>query len=69
MKPRISRRTLAGAALGLLGAPALVSAQDAFPNRPITLVVPSSPEALAARMERETAAWAEVVRAAKITAG
>jgi hypothetical protein len=24
---------------------------------------------LAARMERETAAWAEVVRAAKITAG
>ena len=33
------------------------------------LVVPSSPEALAARMERETAAWAEVVRAAKITAG
>ena len=41
MKPRISRRTLAGAALGLLGAPALVSAQDAYPNRPITLVVPS----------------------------
>ena len=33
------------------------------------LVVPSTPEALAARMERETAAWAEVVRAAKITAG
>jgi tripartite-type tricarboxylate transporter receptor subunit TctC len=33
------------------------------------LVVPSTPEALAARMERETAAWADVVRAAKITAG
>jgi tripartite-type tricarboxylate transporter receptor subunit TctC len=33
------------------------------------LVAPSTPEALAARMERETAAWAEVVRAAKITAG
>ena len=33
------------------------------------LVVPSTPEALAARMERETAAWVEVVRAAKITAG
>jgi hypothetical protein len=33
------------------------------------LVVPSTPEALAKRMERETAAWADVVRAAKITAG
>ncbi|MCA3379428.1 MAG: hypothetical protein INF65_16515 [Roseomonas sp.] len=33
------------------------------------LVVPSTPEALAARMERETAAWVEVVRAANITAG
>jgi len=31
--------------------------------------VPSTPEALAARMERETAAWVEVVRAANITAG
>jgi hypothetical protein len=41
MKPRISRRALTGAALGLLGAPALVRAQDTFPNRPITLVVPS----------------------------
>jgi hypothetical protein len=33
------------------------------------LVVPSTPEALAKRMERETAAWADVVRAAKIKAG
>ncbi len=41
MKARISRRTLTGGAFGLLSAPALVSAQDAFPNRPITLVVPS----------------------------
>jgi len=32
------------------------------------IVAPSTPEALAARMERETAAWAEVVKAAKITA-
>jgi len=43
MKPRISRRALTGAAFGLLGAPALVRAQDTFPNRPITLVVPSAP--------------------------
>ena len=41
MKNRISRRALTGAALGLLGAPALVRAQDSFPSRPITLVVPS----------------------------
>jgi tripartite-type tricarboxylate transporter receptor subunit TctC len=33
------------------------------------LVAPSSPEALAARMERETAAWADVVQATKITTG
>jgi hypothetical protein len=32
------------------------------------IVAPSTPQALAARMERETAAWAEVVKAAKITA-
>ena len=41
MKQKLSRRALTGAALGLLGTPALVSAQDTFPNRPITLVVPS----------------------------
>jgi tripartite-type tricarboxylate transporter receptor subunit TctC len=40
MKTQISRRALTGATLGLLSTPALVSAQDAFPNRPITLVVP-----------------------------
>ena len=32
------------------------------------IVAPSTPEALAIRMERETAAWAEVVKATKITA-
>jgi tripartite-type tricarboxylate transporter receptor subunit TctC len=41
MKNSISRRVLTGAAFGLLGTPALVRAQDAFPNRPITLVVPA----------------------------
>ena len=33
------------------------------------LVSPSTPQALAARMEKETAAWADVIKAAKITAG
>ena len=41
MKNNISRRVLTGAAFGLLGTPALVRAQDTFPNRPITLVVPA----------------------------
>jgi len=41
MTHEISRRALTGAAIGLLSAPALVRAQDTFPNRPITLVVPS----------------------------
>ncbi|WP_424812233.1 Bug family tripartite tricarboxylate transporter substrate binding protein [Roseococcus sp. YIM B11640] len=33
------------------------------------LVAPLGPEAMAARLERETAGWAEVVRAANISAG
>ena len=33
------------------------------------LVSPSTPQALTARMEKETAAWADVIKAAKITAG
>jgi len=41
MTHMLPRRGLAGAALGLLSTPALVQAQEAFPNRPITLVVPS----------------------------
>ncbi|MFM8614229.1 MAG: Bug family tripartite tricarboxylate transporter substrate binding protein, partial [Alphaproteobacteria bacterium] len=41
MQHELSRRTLTGAALGVLSTPALVRAQDTFPNRPITLVVPS----------------------------
>ncbi|MCA3302934.1 MAG: ABC transporter substrate-binding protein, partial [Roseomonas sp.] len=41
MTQTLSRRALTGTALGLLSTPALVRAQDAFPNRPITLVVPA----------------------------
>ena len=41
MTHMLPRRGLAGAALGLLSTPALIQAQEAFPNRPITLVVPS----------------------------
>ncbi|MCA3361772.1 MAG: tripartite tricarboxylate transporter substrate binding protein, partial [Roseomonas sp.] len=41
MENRISRRALMGGALGLFATPALVRAQESFPNRPITLVVPS----------------------------
>ena len=46
-----------------------VSALTVGDFRDFLLSNQATPEALAARMERETAAWAEVVRAAKITAG